>query len=68
MITRNIGGLDRVIRIMVGLGLGYVAFITGGIAGAIMGVAAGLSLVTGIIGWCGIYMLLGVKTCNIDKP
>jgi hypothetical protein len=27
-----------------------------------------LSLVTGVFGWCGMYKLLGVNTCRIDKP
>lgn len=68
MITKNIGGIDRVIRIAAGLALVFAAYKTGGPAAYILGVAAFIALIAGLVGWCGLYSLLGVNTCKIDKP
>ncbi len=66
--TKNVGGVDRVIRIIAGLALGFAAFKTGGPAAVILGFASLAALVTGLVGWCGLYMFIGVNTCKIDKP
>ncbi|MDA8242608.1 MAG: DUF2892 domain-containing protein [Elusimicrobia bacterium] len=68
MLTKNVGKPDRVIRIIVGMALGVAAYLTGGTAGLIMGVAAAVALLTGIFSWCGLYSLLGINTCKIDEP
>ena len=69
MITKNIGTTDRIIRIAAGAALGFAAYRSSGIAAAIMGLAALGAFVTGIVGWCGLYTLLGINTsCKIDKP
>lgn len=68
MITKNVGGLDRVIRIIAGLALFFGAYRTGGSAAIVLGAAGAVALLTGLVGWCGLYTLLGVKTCKIDKP
>ena len=68
MITKNIGNADRVIRIVVGLALFFAAYKTIGAASMLLAIAGLLSLITGFFGWCGMYKLLGVNTCRIDKP
>lgn len=68
MITKNIGNADRVIRIIVGLALFFAAYKTIGAASMLLAIAGVLSLITGLFGWCGMYKLLGVNTCRIDKP
>jgi hypothetical protein len=68
MITKNVGSPDRIIRIVAGLGLGYMAYSSSGGAAAILGVASALALITGLVGWCGLYTLLGINNCKIDKP
>ena len=68
MITKNVGGIDRVVRIAAGLALVFAAYRTGGPAAYILGLAAIIALATGLVGWCGLYVLLGVNTCKIDKP
>ena len=57
----NVGGIDRVLRIVVGLVLvGLAATHTIGVWGWI-----GLvPLLTGIIGWCPAYLPFGIKTCR----
>ncbi|HBE88310.1 MAG TPA: DUF2892 domain-containing protein [Elusimicrobia bacterium] len=69
--TKNVGGADRIIRIIAGLAL--LGFGLAGMAGAglpqiIVIAAGGVALLTGLVGWCGLYRLLGINTCKIDKP
>jgi len=57
---RNVGTMDRVIRIFIGLvGLSF-AFI----GSSAWGYLGFVPLVTGIIGWCPPYHLLGISTCK----
>ena len=64
MSYRNLSGLDRTVRVVLGLAM---------LAAAWSGAAAGLwkvglevfgwvPLGTGVIGWCPIYALLGIST------
>jgi hypothetical protein len=62
----NVGGTDRIIRILLGIALitlGATHVVTGGfaIAAYVVGVVA---IVTGIIRFCGAYTLLGINTCS----
>lgn len=60
---KNVGGIDRVIRVLVGLALtGFALF--GGPAWAWIGV---VPLATGLIGICPAYSLFGIKTCPTSK-
>ena len=69
MITKNVGSADRGIRIAAGAALGFAAYRGSGIASVIMGLGALGAFITGIVGWCGLYTLLGINTsCKIDKP
>lgn len=62
--TRNVGGIDRILRIVVGLVLiGLAATGTVGLWGWI-GV---VPLATGLIGTCPAYKLLGLNTCPMKK-
>ena len=58
---KNVGGIDRTLRIVLGLVLiGLAATGTVGWWGY-LGVAP---LLTGLIGWCPPYTLLGWNTCS----
>jgi len=63
----NVGGLDRGIRILVALIAAYFGFTTGGTLGYVLYAVAAVALLTGAIGWCGLYTLLGVNTCPVKK-
>ncbi|MDQ7773952.1 MAG: DUF2892 domain-containing protein [Elusimicrobiales bacterium] len=71
MITKNVGGADRVIRIIAGLallGFALAGMAGGGLVTVIVAAAGAVALLTGLVGWCGLYKLLGVNTCKVDKP
>lgn len=59
----NVGGIDKILRIVVGLALIAWA-ILGGPVWAWIGV---VPLATGFMGWCPAYTLLGLKTCPMKK-
>ena len=57
----NVGGIDRILRIVIGAVLVVLA-ITGQIGA--WGWIGLLPLATGLLGWCPPYSLLGISTCN----
>jgi hypothetical protein len=60
----NEAGWDRVLRVIAGvalLSLGW-AGVVGGTLGLIFKVLGFLPLVTGLVGYCPVYSLLGVST------
>ncbi len=59
----NVGGIDRILRIVVGIALIAWALL-GGPVWAWIGV---VPLVTGLIGFCALYPLLGINTCPTKK-
>lgn len=62
--TRNVGGMDRILRIVVGLALiGLAATGTVGWWGWIGLVPLG----TALVGFCPLYPLLGINTCGANR-
>jgi hypothetical protein len=66
MVT-NEGTTDRVIRVVVGLILGYLAYRgLGGTVGTwILAIVGAVLFLTGISGFCLVYRLLGIQTCPV---
>jgi len=65
IITKNVGGIDRVVRIILGivsLLLVSLAFVGPQTRWAYFGFIGLLPLITGIIGYCTLYKLLGINT------
>lgn len=58
----NVGGIDKVLRIVAGLALVAWALFLGGPVWAWIGV---VPLATGLINFCPAYALLGINTCKI---
>lgn len=58
--TRNVGSIDRIVRIVVGLGLISLAFWGPQTAWGWVGI---VPLLTALVGWCPPYALLGINTC-----
>ena len=68
MFARNEGGLDRALRVIVGLALiaGFFVFPEAPYRWAFL---LGLvPLVTGLVGTCPLYSLLGINTCPTKRP
>lgn len=59
----NVGGIDKILRIVAGLALIAWA-VMGGPVWAWIGV---VPLATGLIGWCPAYLLIGANTCPMKK-
>ncbi len=59
--TTNIGGMERILRIVIGLVLIGLAA-TGQVG--VWGWIGLVPLATGLIGWCPPYSLLGINTCK----
>lgn len=62
--TQNVGGIDRILRIVVGIALIAAAF-TGAIG--VWGYVGVVPLLTGLMGWCPPYAILGFNTCSVKK-
>ena len=60
--TQNVGGIDRILRIVVGLALIILAA-TGNIG--VWGWLGVIVLATGVVGICMPYTLFGFSTCAI---
>jgi len=60
--TQNVGGIDRILRIVVGLAL-IVLAATGTIG--VWGWLGVIVLATGVVGICMPYTLFGFSTCAI---
>lgn len=61
----NVGYLDRGIRIIIGLGLISQVFVG---LHTLWGWIGVIPLATGVLGWCGLYTLLGIRTCPTKRP
>ena len=60
----NVGGIDRILRVVVGLVL--IALAATGTVG-LWGWIGVVPLLTGLIRWCPIYPLLGISSCPLKK-
>ena len=63
MLKTNIGGLDRILRILIGAALIIAALVTG-ITWLWIGV---VPLATGLLRSCPAYSLLGLNTCPMKS-
>ncbi len=63
MFAQNVGNIDRIIRIVLGLALIAIGFFAlAGVAGTIVGVIGFIPLLTGLVGWCPLYSLFKFST------
>lgn len=58
----NVGGLDRILRIVLGAALVVMALL--GIVGW-WGWLGVVPLATGLLGWCPPYSIFGISTCRV---
>jgi hypothetical protein len=60
----NEGNVDRAVRIVAGLGLAVVGLM---VQRTWIGLIGLLPLMTGIMGYCPLYRVLGISTCPIRR-
>lgn len=60
MFKTNEGRIDRTLRVMAGLALIALVFVGPQTPWGWIGL---VPLITGLIGWCPVYTLLGIRTC-----
>ena len=60
----NVGGIDKILRIAVGIALIAMAYMN--VVG-VWGYIGVVPLLTGLIGWCPVYPLLGISSCPMKK-
>ena len=62
--NKNESGFDRVLRVILAVAIAVLYF-TGVLSGAwaiVLGVIAVILLITGLVGFCPLYKLLGIST------
>lgn len=58
--NKNVGGIDRILRILIGLALvGWGVY-----AQSWWGAIGAIPLLTGLVSWCPMYLPFGLKTCK----
>jgi len=64
---RNMGGLDRIIRIVAAIIIGALSY-TGVIQGTLAYILLGLSgvfVLTSFVSFCPLYAIVGLNTCKV---
>ncbi|MEQ9316111.1 MAG: DUF2892 domain-containing protein [Henriciella sp.] len=62
--ARNEGTIDRVLRVIVGLALVSLIFVG---PKTIWGLVGVVPLLTGLVGYCPVYSLFGIRTCRLKN-
>ncbi|BDG59329.1 YgaP family membrane protein [Caldinitratiruptor microaerophilus] len=65
--TPNVGTVDRIIRVIIGVVAAYLGYRAGGAAAWVGYVVAVIMLGTAALGWCALYRLFGINTCAVKK-
>jgi hypothetical protein len=60
----NEGKVDRILRVLVGIIILSLAFVGPKTPWAYLGI---VPLLTGAIGFCPLYAILGINTCGVPK-
>jgi uncharacterized membrane protein (GlpM family) len=66
VMTTNVGGIDRVLRIVVGIAVLALFFVLEGNA-RYWAIAGIVPLFTGLFRTCPLYSVIGVSTCPMKK-
>ena len=61
---KNVGSADKIVRIVLGLGLLSLLFLLDAPM-KYLGLIGIVPLATSLMGWCPLYTLLGMNTCKV---
>ncbi|NOZ54116.1 MAG: DUF2892 domain-containing protein [Gammaproteobacteria bacterium] len=59
----NVGGIDRGLRIIVGIAI----ILWGVMSGSLWGVIGVVPVLTGLVKWCPLYLPFGIKTVKAKE-
>ncbi len=65
MLAKNVGTIDRIVRIVVGIALIALVFVGPQTPWGWIGV---VPLATGLFARCPAYSLFGIRTCSAERP
>jgi hypothetical protein len=66
--TANVGTIDRAARIVIGLSLIAAALgLFGPAYQSVWGWIGVIPVLTGLIGWCPLYSILGIRACKTRR-
>ncbi|ATA74746.1 MULTISPECIES: YgaP family membrane protein [Capnocytophaga] len=65
----NMGATDRIIRLLIAVAIGILYFtnVISGTLAIVLGILAGVFVLTSFIGFCPLYLPLGINTCRNKK-
>lgn len=66
---KNLGKIDAILRILIGIVLAYLFYnnyITDTLGIVLLSIS-GVLVLTGFVGWCPLYKVLGIRTCRTKK-
>ena len=62
---RNVGTIDKIVRVSIAVVLGILcSTVVDGILAYLFGAIAGVFALTSLVGYCPLYSLFGVNSCN----
>ncbi len=66
IMKKNMGIVDRVLRIILAIVVAILIYMgtLSGTAALILGIIAGIFLLTSLVGYCGLYKVIGISTCT----
>lgn len=67
MLKKNVGGIDRILRIVVGLALIAGFFLNADASWRWLYLIGIVPLATGLMSTCPLYSILGLSTCSMKK-
>lgn len=65
--TKNMGSVDRVARIVIGLALMWFALFAAPTGYNWIGWIGVIPLITALVGMCPLYSILGLSTCPVKR-
>jgi len=62
--NKNVGSIDKIVRVIIAVVIAALFFtnVITGVVGIVLLVLAGVFLLTSLVGFCPLYLPLGIKT------
>lgn len=64
MFQKNVHPVERIVRVALGISLVTMAFVGPANLWFLLGI---IPIMTGLMGWCPPYQLLGISTCKLKS-